>query len=354
MGGQRCAGRSLADLYTTDLTLNYPPAYLYLLTLDGWIHRALSGLAGQPWPPTALDPTFFMLHKLNSVVADLGAAALLALTLWRRIGVRWALAGAATYALNPALIYITSYWGQADGIVFALLIAAFCAIMARHPILAGAVLGLAVATKPQTAIMVLILGLFLIAQEPAVAASYQSGPARSAAGRPALIAALTHILGAIGAGAAVFVLLALPFWFGGSGQRVLDPYLHAVGQFPLLAVRAFNGWWIFFGEESGGIVDTDLRLAEITARNVGLVLFGGALILIVLLYWIGLRGTFRSAAAGAQRPYLTALAFAAMAWAFFYLPTEAHGAMSCMRCRRCCSARSGVLAGAGCWRWSGS
>jgi hypothetical protein len=331
--GVSAVAEGFGDLYTRReaLVLNYPPAYLYILALDGWAHRALTHAAGRPWPPAALDPAFFMLQKLNPIAADLATAVLLAGVVRRRLGPGRALAGAAAYALNPALIYTSGYWGQADGVVLGLLTAAFLAVAARRPLLAGALLGLAVATKPQAALFVPFLGLYLWAG----AGGQGPGVSDQGSGAGSYALRITHpvsrftfhvsriLLPAL-AGAAVIVALMAPFWFGGSGARVLEPYTRAVGHFTLVALNAFNGWWLLYGEQAGGVEDRTVLLAGWTARQLGLALLAGALLgiggLLARALWRA-----RLETEGAQwRGYAAALAWAAAALAFFYLPTQVH------------------------------
>jgi hypothetical protein len=324
--GDSAVAEGLGGLYTRDaLILNYPPAYLYPLALDGLLHRALAFRAGQPWPPDALDPTFFMLQKLNPIGADLGTAALLFWALRRRFGAGRALAGAAAYALNPALIYTSGYWGQVDGIVLGLLVALFLAVVARCPLLAGALGGLALATKPQAAVFVPFLGVCLVgvggwgvgAGDPG-AGSREQGAVGERRQR-----AVRWGAQAIGAGVAVLALLVAPFWFGGSGARVLEPYTRAVGHFTLVALNAFNGWWLIYGEAAGGVEDSVVVLGGWTARAVGLGLLSGALLGIAALYGRAL-WRLRRVADDGGRAYATALALAATALAFFLLPTQVH------------------------------
>src|SRR5262249_26297311 len=95
----------LGAIYTRDaFRITDPPVYVYLLAGNGWVRQVLGGLAGLPWPPSGLDLPFLILQKLNSIIADLVASTVLALTLWTRLGVSRGLAAAATYGLNPALI----------------------------------------------------------------------------------------------------------------------------------------------------------------------------------------------------------------------------------------------------------
>src|SRR5215212_793851 len=61
--GDSAVAEGLGGLYTRDaLVLNYPPAYVYLLALDGLAHRALAQATARPWPPSTLDPGFFQLQ----------------------------------------------------------------------------------------------------------------------------------------------------------------------------------------------------------------------------------------------------------------------------------------------------
>jgi Gpi18-like mannosyltransferase len=334
---QRWADSAVAEgfggLYTRDaLILNSPPAYLYPLALDGLIHHALTLQAAQPWPPAALDPAFFMLQKLNPILADLGTAALLFFALRRRIGAGRALAGAAAVALNPALIYTSGYWGQVDGIVLGLLTATFLAIVARHPVLAGVLGGLALAAKPQAALFLPWLGLFLlgvggwgwgVGDQGSGVGGQGSGASGHRSGGGGWRRALGWGMQALGAGAAVLAVLFAPFWFGGSGARVLEPYTRAVGHFTLVALNAFNGWWMVYGEAAGGVEDSVALVGGWTARQIGLGLLFAALLCILALYGRALR-RLRAAGGANRQTYATALALAAVALAFFLLPTQVH------------------------------
>jgi hypothetical protein len=121
----------------------------------------------------------------------------------------------------------------------------------------------------------------------------------------------------------VLVLLFAPFWFGGSGARVLEPYTRAVGHFTLVALNAFNGWWLIYGEAAGGVEDQVVVLGGLTARQIGLGLLLGALLGIAALYGRAL-WRLRGAGADDRRAEATALALAATALAFFLLPTQVH------------------------------
>jgi hypothetical protein len=125
------------------------------------------------------------------------------------------------------------------------------------------------------------------------------------------------------AGAGVLALLFAPFWFGGSGARVLEPYTRAVGHFTLVALNAFNGWWLLYGEGAGGVEDSVMGLGRLTARQVGLGLLVLAVLGIGALYGRAL-WHLRASVSPAGHAYVTALALAATALAFFLLPTQVH------------------------------
>jgi Gpi18-like mannosyltransferase len=318
--GDSAAAEGLGGIYNRDdrLHLTYPPTYIYFLALDGVIHRALAEAAGRPWPPADLDPAFYMVQKLNPIAADLLVVALLALATWRRLGVGGALAGAAAYGLNPALAYVSGYWGQADGVVLAILVSAFLAIAARRPVLSGALLGLAFATKPQAMLFVLMLGVFLLAQDPTDLTA-QEGQTWQERLKPSL----AWLGKAVGAGVVTLLVLLLPFLLGGSGLNVLNPYTHAVGYVPFVDQQAFNIWWLVYGPESSWMLDTTPVLLILTARQVGLLLLLATMVSVVLLYRRALRPTLGTGG-GTARSYATALALLATALAFFLLPTQMH------------------------------
>jgi len=121
-----------------------PPGFLWLLALDGFIYRNLIS------PAFVLDtPALRMLIKSNAIVADLLTGLLLFLWLRPRKGEWWALAGAAAWLFNPAVFFLSAYWGQTDSIYTFLAFSAVLLLLDRKTVPAWLLFTLAVFTKPQ-------------------------------------------------------------------------------------------------------------------------------------------------------------------------------------------------------------
>ena len=118
------------------------------------------------------------------------------------------------------------------------------------------------------------------------------------------------------AGAGVALLLAgAPLILSGSALRLVTVYTHLVGRHPLVTVGAFNAWWLGFGWR--GYAETDDSLVAggalpVSLRLVGLVALGGYSLLVLWRLWVRFD------------PAEVPLAAAALAMAFFMLPTQIH------------------------------
>ncbi len=140
------------QLYQRDPSINYPPAYAAILELTARAYRLLPH-AGHD---VALMRT---LVKLPAILFDL-AGVLVAFALVRRFAsYSLALAAAAFFAFNPAIVYISAYWGQLDSVPTVLALAAVLLLFSGRALLAWPVLALAVLVKPP---VLLLAPLFLI------------------------------------------------------------------------------------------------------------------------------------------------------------------------------------------------
>ncbi|MFL5735533.1 MAG: hypothetical protein ACJ78Q_20440, partial [Chloroflexia bacterium] len=147
------AAHGLVEVYD-HTTTHYPPLLLYLF-------GAAASLAGPPaLSATSTDsPALIALLKLPSLLADLLTAALLAWALRAR-GPTIAVAACALYALSPAVLYVSSIWGQTDSVYTLFLVASVVALDrgAYGPAWVG--YALALGTKIQSiALAPLLLGL---------------------------------------------------------------------------------------------------------------------------------------------------------------------------------------------------
>ena len=121
--------------------LDYPPLFLFPLFLTG----KLLGIGAV----RAFDPYMMLALKGWQVLFDLACIPLLYRVL-RREGQLVGLAGAAIWAVNPAGILNSSYWGQTDSIMIFLVVLAFLLLEEGRPVWSGAVMALACLMKFQS------------------------------------------------------------------------------------------------------------------------------------------------------------------------------------------------------------
>jgi dolichyl-phosphate-mannose--protein O-mannosyl transferase len=99
---------------------DYPPGYFVVLWLLGKVYALIGGG----------DHSYAILHtlvKLPGIVMDLVNTAVIFAIVRRYAAPAMALLAAAALALNPAAIYVSSYWGQVDSVSWGLvLIALWC------------------------------------------------------------------------------------------------------------------------------------------------------------------------------------------------------------------------------------
>jgi hypothetical protein len=278
----------IANVYALQLPgQTYPPVFLYLLWLMGRLYLWI-------WPAAVDSAWLTAFVKIPAVVADLTAAFLLARLARRSAGGIGPRRAAAALALNPALIWLSAYWGQVDILHGGLAAGAWFAALSGAAGASGVLLALGILTKPQ-GLIILPAAVALIARR-----SGARGVARAVA---------------LGAGAAL--LVCLPFLLDGYGRRLYGIYAGAGSVYPVLSLKAFNPWWIvtvWSGGSGGHPFPSDAApiALGITPRALGRALFLAA------TAWITWRCAGRMDGPRAWR-LLT------LQWlAFFLLPTQVH------------------------------
>jgi len=265
---------------------DYPPLIPYLLTLVEAARRWLG--AGQQ---SALT---LVLLKLPVVLAWLALAPLCLVGLRRPFGLHDARLAAVLCALSAPLWINAALWGQLDSLVTLFVAMSVIALLNERPMLAGASLGLALASKMLAAMALPVLGVWCWRR---------FGPQRT------LQSAAACVL--------VVAALALPHVAGGAGRQVASAYTGAVGAYPVRTAQAYNGWYLLdrFDFHVRGVspedqFDSRPVLGLITFRHLGLLALGAYTIFLVTVIWR--HPTPDALVAG------VALGF----FAFFMLPTE--------------------------------
>lgn len=200
----------LPHLYETDVFLDYPPGYMYVL----YILAAIQDLFGLDWNGSAM----LILIKLPAMLADVLTGYLIYRIANKYMSALPALGLAALYVFNPAVLINSSVWGQVDS-VFMLAIAGYLLLLQRGRLpLAAAVLGVAILLKPQG----LLFGPFLLL---------------------AVIRAQDwRIFGkTVGSGIITVFALLLPFGILGNGVSwLLELYFTTLASYPYASLNAFN------------------------------------------------------------------------------------------------------------------
>ena len=142
--------------------LVYPPFMVYLFGLMDGIYTLLVRLTGgHPSFDVYQSPLVNVLIKLPSLLADLGVVSLVYWLTRQVRSERWAFVAAATYAISPAILFDGALWGQTDGIVYVVVLLGLLCTLKQRGLWAGILCGLALMLKPQPAIFIPFVLVYL-------------------------------------------------------------------------------------------------------------------------------------------------------------------------------------------------
>ncbi|MEZ5290570.1 MAG: hypothetical protein R2745_05780 [Vicinamibacterales bacterium] len=247
-----------AEAYPDELLGNicdYPPGLPYGLmvasAVNGWV-RGGEGLADRPYQMLQV--------KLLPLLGDLVLTILVFAAARALAGSRMALLAAASYALNPAALFDSGYWGQTDSIVFAWIGLGLAGAWTGRAVPAGLAMGLAMLTKPVAwpfAALAVVLGW------------RRHGP------RPVVAATVT----ALAVGVAAF----LPFAAAGRLADTLASMLTQLGSMPNVSNNAHNLWAVF---ALWANLEADYTVAgPLDLRLIGILLFLGVYLRYLVRLW---------------------------------------------------------------------
>lgn len=264
----------------------YPPASVYLLGLIG-------RLSGGPAAPGAITPAELFFLKLTSIAFDLFLVALLG-RLGRAVaGPRVGLAGALLFALCPPFVLISGWWGQIDSWYIFFMFVAVWAVARGRPLLGWGVLGVALAFKVQTAVLLPLFGLVTWRQD-----------------------GIRRLILGVALLAAVWLAFTAPVLLVDPDTPLLTRISETARDFPYVNAGGHNLWYALTPVGRGRGLDaySDLQATPlgVSYRDVGLGLLAagyGALLAVLFV----------------RRDRRLVFAGAALAWLlFFMLPTRIH------------------------------
>ncbi len=140
-----------AGFYDPNMFADYPPGYMGVLWLLGFIRSAFQIDAG--------GALFTLLIKLPAILAEVGLALLAYRIASRRQDKTFGLLCAAFLLFNPAMFFDSSVWGQIEPVLTLFLALALWFLYEKRYIAAAALYALAVIFKPQAIMFAPVIGL---------------------------------------------------------------------------------------------------------------------------------------------------------------------------------------------------
>ncbi len=204
-----------ANFYSSDAFTDYPPGYMYILYVVGWIRSLLHLDAG-----SAIGA---LIVKMPAILADIAAGALIYHVASKRMKETGAALVSALYLFCPAVILDSAVWGQTDA-VFTFFVALMCCLVSEKKLIpAYFAFAAGILIKPQTLIFtpVLIFGIvdFVFLDGFSAKKFFKN-----------LGFGLLAIL--------AIALLMMPFGFG----EALSQYAETLGSYGYASVNAYNIW----------------------------------------------------------------------------------------------------------------
>ena len=209
--------RGPVNFYTSDMFVDYPPGYIYVLWVLGLIRELFS--------IDAMGALFTLMVKLPSIAAELITAIIVFKTARKQMGKTFALLCSAFVLFNPAFFFNSSVWGQVDAFftLFAVLVIYY--LKKDTPWLGAAFFALALLIKPQAVMLLPVVGLYY------VFALVKKGRMRRG---------VLGLLGGAAIGAGVFVLGVLPFTGNQPISWILGKYIGTVESYQFASINAYN------------------------------------------------------------------------------------------------------------------
>jgi dolichyl-phosphate-mannose--protein O-mannosyl transferase len=297
------------QFYAKTTFADYPPGYFIILWLLGGVY----GLLGHLHAINTNDSSYFALRvlvKLPALVMDLVDTVLIYAIVRRYARETVALVAAGLFALNPATMYVSAYWGQVDSLSWGcVLLAMWLALRSSDEpahttarlAWAWVVLAFSILIKPQGALVAFIFVAFAFAV------------ADPAARRRRLLGT------ALGMGGAILLVYAVTALFHGSfdpfadARWLLDRYAIGSAVYPYNTVNAFNLYAVkqsFWQPDTVGLPIFGFSAGPMWLWGIVLVLAATGLV------------TARYLQERSERAFLEACML--VAFAFFVLATRMH------------------------------
>ncbi|MDF2927735.1 MAG: glycosyl transferase family protein [Paenibacillaceae bacterium] len=210
------ASGGLTHFYDTDMFVDYPPGYIYILYILG----KLQGLFHLGFDSKGM----LLLMKLPAMLADLVTAWLLFRLARSKLHPGAAFGLALLYVFNPAVLVNSAVWGQVDSFFTLFLMITLAAVTAGKLERAGILFALAVLVKPQALIFT-----------PALLFGFWKAGSWKRFGK------------SVAYGIGVFLAGILPFSFALKPWWIIELYSETLMSYPYATLNAFNLYALTIG-----------------------------------------------------------------------------------------------------------
>lgn len=249
----------LANFYTSGQFSDYPPAYLYVLYLIGWLKDVL-GLA---YDSTA----FTLLVRLPAILADVALSYVIYRIASKKVGKNLAAAAGALLLFSPLFIVNSSAWGQVDSIFLLPIIGCIYYLQQKRHVLASAYWMLALMLKPQALLVAPLIGVVVLLDLFANKGNWKKK--------------IGKVFGCIAAMAAVYLVLALPMKGSQDIFYAIRRCIDTAGSYDYASMNAFNMSALF----GGNFVLQDEVVLGLSYRIWGILGIGLTILSTAFLYW---------------------------------------------------------------------
>lgn len=247
-----------AHFYTSGMFSDYPPGYMYVLWVLGFVRDVFS---------IEMDSAVFtLIIKLPSIIAEVVTAVIVYRLASRQIGKTFGLLCSSFLLFNPALFFNSSVWGQIDAffILFAVLTLHY--LKNKNFYLGALFFALALLIKPQALILAPVVGLCYV-----YALFKKGGFTRGIVG----------VLGGAVVFAAVFAAGVLPFTGDQPIGWIVGKYAGTINSYEYASLNAFN----LFALTGGNWQYHNQPLWLLTYETWGLIFIGLICVAVIILQW---------------------------------------------------------------------
>ncbi|MDO4459793.1 MAG: glycosyltransferase family 39 protein [Clostridia bacterium] len=212
--GQSVNDVGYMQVYHTDLYLDYPPGFLYIL---GWMD-SLRRFFGWSYDSAG----YTLLIKLPSIISDLVCAWAVYHIGKKKFSGEEAFFGAAAYLFCPAVIINSTVWGQVDSFSVMILLFSLWLMMNNKFLPAGLLYGVALITKMQMLIFAPVYIFYCLFRKDI---------------KNLFVGILSAVFAAL--------LIAKPYTQGFDFTWLIDRYKETMDYYSYYSINAYNVWDMF-------------------------------------------------------------------------------------------------------------